>query len=127
MIHSTAHPREGDLYRVYRIGDHTFEIRYGYYEENERGRVEPLPIFPNLKGKRLYSHSGHRIVTSLQQPCEHYCPKRPREREDWCGDCIHYAGGRSEIGICSCEGRRHLPEQEAAQRTAATGTMEDSV
>ncbi len=97
-------PREGDLYKTYRIEAHVFPIYYGYYEENERGRVEPLPIFPDLRNQPLYTAAGERIVTSLQAPCESYCPRYPSRKEDWCGDCMHYCGGRDEIGLCQRTG-----------------------
>ncbi len=95
-------PAEGTLYKVYTVGHHSFEIRYGYYTEEERGRVEPLPIFPDLKHNPLFTKAGEPVVTLLQSPCEHYLPKDPRRREEWCGDCTYYSGGRAEIGICRC-------------------------
>ena len=100
MVDNFIPPVEGTLYRTYEIDDHIFPIYYGYYDESERGRVEPLPIFPDLKENLHYSIFGERIVTSVQTPCEHYRPRDPDQPEFWCGDCTCYAGGNSEIGIC---------------------------
>lgn len=94
-------PKEGDLYRTYQIDGHRFDIYYGYYDESERDRVEPLPIFPDLKQKAIHTETGERIVTSLQLPCPHYSPKDPDRPELWCGDCCSYAGGRAEMGVCT--------------------------
>lgn len=102
MLSNNILPKEGDLYKVYRIDRHVFQIRYGYYADNERGRVEPLPVFPDLRTSPVYTAEGAPIVTLLQRPCLHYQPRTPHRREDWCGDCCHYSGGREEIGICRC-------------------------
>ncbi len=99
-------PQEGDLYKTYQVDTHTFHIRYGYYEENERGRVEPLPIFPDLIANPLYTVSGQPIVTLLQAPCREYDPRDPYRQEEWCGDCRHYAGGKEELGTCQCQCRK---------------------
>lgn len=100
MAHTNLPPREGTLYRTYMIDDYKFDIFYGYYDENERGRVEPLPVFPDLMEQRVYAASGEMIVTALQAPCAQYDAKDPNRPEEWCGDCLHYAGGKAEIGIC---------------------------
>ncbi len=96
----STHPNEGDLYKTYQVENHIFHIHYGYYAENERGRVEPLPIFPDLKKTPLFTASGAPVITSLQKPCGEYSPKDLHRKEDWCGDCIHYSGGKEELGIC---------------------------
>ena len=36
--------RDGDIYKIIELHGSTFELRYGYYEEYERGREEPVPI-----------------------------------------------------------------------------------
>lgn len=95
--------REGELYKVYRIEDHTFEIRYGYYEESERGRMDPLPIFPDLVKNPVYTKEGRPIVSVVQPPCRHYRPRDKEMREDWCGDCMHYSDTGKEIAVCDCK------------------------
>ena len=47
--------QEGDLYEVLEVYGHTFELRYGYYEERERARGEPIPIYPDFKKHPLYT------------------------------------------------------------------------
>ena len=103
---------EGELYKVYTIDCYTFEIRYGYYDEKERGRIEPLPIFPDLMANPIYSLDGERIVTAIQLPCQHYQPMDSHAPEEWCGDCKHYANGTFEIGLCRCSQQQRYPTME---------------
>ena len=99
-------PKEGDLYKIYVVDDHTFEIRYGFYEENERGRVEPLPVFPDLVKDPVYTHSGFPVAALIQPACEYYKPRRENFPEYSCGDCISYDSGKAEMGRCVCPMRR---------------------
>ena len=95
-------PREGEIYKVLTVQNKIFEIRYGYYDENERDRVEPLPIFPDLKANPVFTSDGKRIVTAIQDPCKRYNPKNEKRSEKWCGDCIYYLNAVDEISICGC-------------------------
>lgn len=106
MTQDTTLPREGDLHRVYIVDNLSFEIRYGYHEENERGRVEPLPIFPDMVTDPVYTHSGIPVTAYVQAPCAHYTPRQQAYPEEWCGDCHHYGGGREKMGRCLCPERR---------------------
>ena len=99
---------EGDLYKVYQLDEHIFEIRYGYYEPEERGMIEPLPIFPDLLKNPVYARDGRSIVTRIQVPCEHYRPVDGEQLEDWCGDCTFYENVKQEIAKCLCEKKRIL-------------------
>lgn len=99
-------PGEGDLYRIYTVDDISFEIRYGYHAENERGRVEPLPIFPDMVADPVYTRSGIPVTAYVQAPCRHYVPRQQTYPEEWCGDCRHYGGGREKMGRCLCPERR---------------------
>lgn len=92
---------EGELYRVYNVDGYTFEIRYGYYEESERGRIDPLPVFPDFIKKPVYTKDGRPLVTVIQPPCNYYKPIS-NQKEDWCGDCGYYADASSEISLCNC-------------------------
>lgn len=102
MFCPSEHPREGDLYKQITLANHTFELRFGYYEERERELCPPVVIFPDLVSQPVYDPLGHPLVTQIQEPCEHYrsidcsCP------EDWCGDCIHFESPHTELGICQC-------------------------
>lgn len=106
MMRNTTLPKEGEVYRTYTVDQHTFEIRYGYHEENERGRVEPLPIFPDFEINPVYTQNGEPITAYVQYPCKHYSPRDPKEPEEWCGDCTYYDGGRIEMGRCLCPQRK---------------------
>lgn len=99
-------PKEGDLYKIYTVDNLSFEIRYGYHAENERGRVEPLPIFPDMVIAPVYTRSGIPVTAYVQAPCRHYAPRHRLHMEEWCGDCLHYGGGREKMGRCLCPERR---------------------
>lgn len=100
-----ASPKEGDLYKAFAVAGHPFELRYGYYDEQERPHCPPVVIFPDLLAAPLYHSDGHPLVTQIQEPCEHFVTAKDRE-EDWCGDCIHFSSEHREIGICLCDHRK---------------------
>ena len=96
-----ALPKEGDLYRKVVIEDHVFELRYGYYEKRDRTSGEPVVIYPDLLERKLYTTDGRRIVTAIQDPCEHYDVSHGRARDECCNDCRHYVTNGADIGMCT--------------------------
>ncbi len=98
-------PNEGDLYKVYDVEGFFFEIRYGYYKENERGRVEPLPIFPDFRKNPVYTADGYMLASLIHSACQHYESIKPKPELN-CGDCIHYSDHKNEIAVCKCDKRR---------------------
>lgn len=67
-------PREGELYRRVLIGSRTFEVFYGYYEDFEREKHEPMPLYPDLLREPVYTEDGMLIVTGMQDSCrDHRC------------------------------------------------------
>ena len=98
-------PREGDLYKVIDVEKNTFKIYYGYYEENERCKVEPLPVFTDLKENPVYTADGRPIVPAVQGPCEYSAPINKERSVEGSGDCISYVVADKEIGICGCTER----------------------
>ncbi len=111
-LHDFNLPKEGELYKIYEVGGYTFEIRYGYYEENERGRVEPLPIFPDFRKKLVYTEDGYPLTSLIHSSCQYYKSQEARP-ENYCGDCIHYSVPKQEISICKCEERRRNENDES--------------
>lgn len=99
-------PEEGEVYKKLTVGGHTFELRYGYYDERERNVCPPVVIWPDLSDGSKRCPEGCHLVTQVQDPCEHYTPTDGRE-DNWCGDCTYYTGEHREIGICRCEARKH--------------------
>ena len=94
--------RDGDLYEILEVYGHRFEIRYGYYEEYERERFEPIPIYPLFRKNPLYTSDGYPLATQMQEPCEEYNPKNADIDNERCADCIHfYNEDKNIIGICS--------------------------
>ena len=92
-------PRDGDPYKVITLHGKRFELRYGYYEEFERARGEPIPIYPDFKKEPLYTDAGYPFVTAMQDACPHHSGNAPFG----CHDCLYYKEGEELIGICTCE------------------------
>ena len=92
--------RDGDLYKIISLFGKKFEIRYGYYEEYERGRGEPIPIYPDFTRSPEYTDEGYPFVTQMQELCEH---GESKLSDAYCVDCKYYRHGDEMIGICGCE------------------------
>lgn len=105
-------PREGELYAVVKLEDHTFELRYGYYEERERNGGEPCVIYPDLEAEPLYTRDGYRIVSAIQSVCPHYAAPEGRTEEDSCYTCSYFPSIKDEIGICRCKKMRKAITEE---------------
>ena len=89
--------KEGMLYKTVRVGDMIFEIKYGYYEEFERARGEPVPIYPNFAEHPQYIAEGRPLVTAMQDPCHCF---DGRDKSLGCFGCSHYSPCEDLIGIC---------------------------
>lgn len=99
--------KEGDIYKSLEIEGVSFEIRYGYYDpELERGRIEPMPIFPNFEDDPQYTKKGYMFITADQAICKHFEPKSRESDEGWCNDCKHLELYESCLGVCRCENNR---------------------
>lgn len=110
-------PKEGDLYATVSVGGHTFDIRYGYYEESDRTLCEPVVVYPDLKNKPVFSPEGYRLVTAVQGPCEHYAVTDGHEPEECCSDCMYYPNAKEEIGVCRCKhNKRMIPFANATKK-----------
>lgn len=92
-------PCDGDLYRKVELHGRCFELRYGYYEEFERARGEPIPIYPDFAVNPQYTDEGYPFVTQMQALCAH---GESRFADGCCADCRHYLDGAELIGICLC-------------------------
>lgn len=106
MVKDLMLPKEGDLYMTLALHGYTFDLRYGYYEEQDRNCGEPVVIYPDLKSNTLYNSEGHPLVTAIQEPCEYYTVLDEEEKENCCSDCVFYPNGRDEISICICPSKR---------------------
>lgn len=112
MIKINSPPKEGDLYRRIHIGQHTFELRYGYYTESDRAFGEPAVIFPELSETELYTEEGYRIVTAVQDCCAFYEALGRKTKEENCTGCIHYSPPGDDIGICKHERNQKIQPKE---------------
>lgn len=108
MTNAYKLPKEGDLYMVIESHGHSFELKYGYYEETDREYGEPVVIYPDLKNSPIYTKDGFPLVTAVQIPCKYYTVAEGHAPEDCCSDCIYYKDSKKEIDICLCEKKRKL-------------------
>ncbi len=96
--------KEGDLYKVIEIEGRTFEIRYGYYEpELERGKMDPIPVFPNFLKEPLRTADGYPFATADQEICRYFKSKPKISGEGWCNDCEFLEKLEDFLGICKNE------------------------
>ncbi len=100
--------REGDLYRRIQVADTVFEIRYGYYADEERAWWEPTPIFPDFRANPQYTSQGQPFAMASQDVCGHYAPKPRVSGENWCNDCRHFSCQEDVIGVCGCRERQKV-------------------
>ena len=91
--------KEGELYKIIVIDDISIEIRYGYYDEKDRYSKynEPIPIFPDLFNNKLYTKTGVRIVTKMQEICDCYDGMKDVTE---CYGCKYYKEYEDLIGVC---------------------------
>lgn len=90
--------RDGDLYKIIEAFGKTFEVRYGYYEEFEKGTGDPIPIYPDFIKAPEYTDDGKPFVTAMQDGCSF--AKMKTNGFGFCNDCEYYDGSDEFIGIC---------------------------
>ena len=95
--------RDGDLYKTISPFGKSFDIKYGYYEEYERTRGEPVPIYPDFKKESIYTEDGYPLVTQMQELCEQ---GESKFSDGICADCKYFEHGDDLIGRCTCEANR---------------------
>ncbi len=93
-------PKEGDLYKVIKVGETEFTIYYGYYSESDRFLESPMPILPDFLKNPQYSSCGRPFVTRIQDACEHYKTHDNTEGDGWCADCKYYLNKDDDIALC---------------------------
>ena len=101
--------QDGELYKVVTVQGVNFELRYGYYEEFERGIGEPIPIYPDFRKTPQYTKEGHPFVTQMQELCEY---GESKFSEGCCADCRYFLFGEELLGICTCPENRKNPSNE---------------
>ena len=99
-------PKEGDVYKVLQIHRRNIELRYGYYEAEERANpyIDPMPIYPDFRKNPWFTEDGFPFVTKMQDVCDYYQGKKSDDSE--CAECRYYFHGEDLIGICLCPQRK---------------------
>lgn len=102
MNHLSADaPKEGDLHAVVTTFGHTFELRYGYYEDCDRDGL-PDVLYPDLREKPCYSKEGFPLVTRMQDACSSFAADQKRHTDHICGECGYFCRGEDWFGVCQC-------------------------
>ena len=91
--------KEGDLYATVTVGGHTFDLRYGYYADTDRG-TPPDVIYPDLAKEPCYTDGGERLVTLMQDACPLYAGRAPLCEDSTCADCRYLRREAEYFGIC---------------------------
>jgi len=115
---SLSEIKEGELYKVLNIEGKIFHLYYGYYEECERNNslISPMPIYPDFKKSPQYTKEGLPFVTKMQDACQYYIGKRPKNFEgSECAECEYYKHGDELIGICKCTYNRINPKENGEE------------
>ena len=100
-------PREGELYAVVTVHGKRFELRYGYYDDRDRGEP-PDVIYPDLIKHPVYTDSGEPLITMMQDACERYSGEAKRTIDTTCAECKHFRQGEEWFGICTCPKNKKL-------------------
>ena len=100
-------PKEGELYKCVTTFGVTFELRYGYYDERERGST-PDVIYPDFIKDPLYTANGEPFATMMQDSCMYYKGNKYRTNDSVCGECEHFCRGEEWLGIC-----RHVKKRKS--------------
>ena len=95
-------PREGDLYKRVTAFGHTFELRYGYYEESDRRWGEPDVLYPDFLKTPVHTDEGEPFVTIVQDACLHFRGKTCRAEDSTCAECQYMKRSEDWFGLCTC-------------------------
>lgn len=104
-------PKEGDLYKRIEYQGKIFEIRYGFYEEQDRYSqyAEPMEIYPDFLNQPQYTREGAPFVTAFQNPCEYFGGNL--NENSICEECASYRQVEELIGLCECPQNRKSMEE----------------
>lgn len=112
----SSSPKEGDFYKEFAVGGHTFNIFYGYYEEFERESPfnDPMPIYPDFTKEPHYTAEGIPLVTAMQNVCEYYSGKN--DEDSSCSDCVFFQSCQELFGLCYCsQNKRSYRERKVVK------------
>lgn len=99
-------PKEGDLFKVIHSYGKTFEIRYGFYEEQDRHNryAEPMAIYPDFISQPHHTDEGLPFVTAMQSPCVSF--HGTQDENSTCEECVFFRHCEELLGICTCPENR---------------------
>ena len=93
--------KEGELFKTIELCGRIFEIRYGFYEEQDRHSryAEPIEIYPDFIKAPQYTDDGKPFITAIQTPCKSFEGKK--NENSTCEECSYYRHGDELLGICT--------------------------
>ena len=102
--------KDGELYKVVKTFGKTFELRYGYYSEEDRQNplCEPAVIYPDFTREPLYTDDGEPFVTMIQDACADYKGEDNKTPDSTCAECKHFKRGEEWFGVCACKKNKHM-------------------
>ena len=105
-------PKEGELYKIVNTFGRSFELRYGYYGEQDRKNplCEPAVIYPDFLKEPVYTEEGIPFVTVIQDACGSYRGEAKRTPDTTCAECKYFQHCEDWIGICKCGLRQRKNE-----------------
>ena len=102
--------QEGKIYKKVTTYGKTFELRYGYYDDDDRKWGEPDIIYPDFIKEPLYTEDGEPFVTLVQDACDNFVGKECKNSDSTCGECELFEKGEEWFGICICPINRKKDE-----------------
>lgn len=96
---------EAEVYKIFKLENLEIKVKFRYCEKSGKYLGE----YPDFEEAPLFTKSGKRIVTAVQDKCDGY--KSEDDSVD-CGSCDYYAPEQAGdlIGICNNESREGKTE-----------------
>ena len=101
-IKKESEHKEGEVYKVVTTFGKTFELRYGFYEEQDRQSplCEPAIIYPDFLKYPICTDNGEPFVTMMQDACVRFKGEDKLTRDTTCAECKYFERGEEWFGIC---------------------------
>ncbi len=87
---------EYEIYKIFTIEDVEIRMKFRYCEKCRKY----IGDYPDLEEAPLFTKSGKRVVTAMQDKCRHY---KSADNSVDCGSCDYYKREKEGdlIGICN--------------------------
>lgn len=98
---------EPEVYKIFKLENLEIKVRFRYCEKSGKYLGE----YPDFEEAPLFTMSGKRIVTAVQDKCDGY---KSKDNSVDCGSCDYYETEQAGdlIGVCNNEGRKSIAEEK---------------